>query len=117
MEEPELTKKYYRIREVSDMLEVPISTLRFWEQAIPQLKPTRNAKGTRYYSPADIDILRQIKFLLHTRGLKIEAAIEQMRTAPDTVAARQHALDRLQYIRACLVKMRDSLRQRHGTGN
>lgn len=107
--EQELTKKYYRIREVSELLDVPMSTLRFWETSFSQLKPKRNDKGTRYYTPQDVDTLRQIKYLLHDRGLKIDAAKQQMKVATDSVAARQRAIDRLQEIRAALVAMRDSL--------
>lgn len=107
--ETELSKKYYRIREVSDILSVPLSTLRYWETMFPQLKPRRNDKGTRYYSPQDMDTLRRIKYLLHDRGLKIEAAVHQMKVATDSVATRQRAIDRMLEIRAALVAMRDSL--------
>lgn len=107
--EEELSKKFYRIREVSDLIEVPMSTLRYWESEFPQLKPKRNNKGTRYYTPQDIDTLRQIKYLLHDRGLKIDAAIRQLTMSTDSVATRQRAIDRLIEIRAALVAMRDSL--------
>lgn len=107
--EQELTKKYYRIREVSDMIGEPLSTLRFWEEKFPQLKPQRNAKGSRYYTPADIDTLRQIKYLLQDRGLKIDAAVQQMKTGIDSVAAKQRAIAKLQEIRSALVGMRDAL--------
>ncbi len=109
MESNDLTKKYYRIREVSDLIGVPASTLRYWEQEFPRLKPTRNAKGTRYYTPADVEVLRQIKYLLHDKGLKIDAAKEQMRVSTDSVATRTRAIERLQGVRAQLVALRDSL--------
>lgn len=105
----QLTKKYYRIREVSELVGVPLSTLRYWEQEFPKLKPTRNDKGTRYYTPADVELVAQIKFLLHDRGLKIDAAKEQLTLAANTVETRQRALDRLREIRARLVSLRDSL--------
>lgn len=105
----EFSKKYYRINEVSELLNEPASTLRFWESAFPQLKVKRNDRGTRYYTPANIDTLRQIKYLLKERGLKIEAAAEQMRTSSDSVAAKQRAIQRLQEIRDALVAMRDAL--------
>lgn len=105
----ELTKNYYRIREVSDLLNEPPSTLRYWETVFPQLKVKRNDKGTRYYTPANIATLRQIKYLLTDKGLKIEAAAQQMRTSTDAVAAKQQAIQRLQTIREALVGMRDAL--------
>lgn len=107
--EQELTKKYYRIREVSELLDEPLSTLRYWESMFPQLKPKRNDKGTRYYTPQDIDTLRQIKYLLQEKGLKIDSAVQQMKIAGDSVSARQRAIGRLYEIRTALVAMRDSL--------
>lgn len=105
----ELTKKYYRIREVSELLGVAASTLRYWESMFPQLKPTRNAKGTRYYTPTDVETLRQIRYLVHDKGLKIDAAAQQMRVASHSVATRTRAIERLQNIRAQLIGLRDSL--------
>lgn len=104
-----LTKKYYRIREVSEIVGEPLSTLRYWESEFPQLKPERNDKGTRYYTPAHVELIRQIKYLLHDRGLKIDAARSALSGASNTVATRERALSRLREIRATLVAMRDSL--------
>lgn len=112
MEEKELTKTYYRIREVSEMLNVPHSTLRFWEQEFPQLKPKRNDKGTRFYTPDDIATLRQIKFLVHDKGLKLEAAKQEMRVSNASVVTRQKAIERLEEIRATLEEMRAALTRR-----
>lgn len=105
----DLTKKFYKIGEVSELLDLPLSTLRYWEQEFKELKPRRNDRGTRFYTPADIDLVRRIKYLVHDRGLKIDAAVTALRDAGDTVAARQRALDRLRSIRERLVAMRDAL--------
>lgn len=105
----ELTKKYYKIREVSELVGVAPSAIRYWEQEFPQLNPTRNEKGTRYFTPSDVETIRQIKYLLHDRGLKIEAAREQLTFASNTVESKQRALDRLRDVRARLVALRDSL--------
>ncbi|MDE6461489.1 MAG: MerR family transcriptional regulator [Muribaculaceae bacterium] len=105
----ELTKKFYKIREVSELLGLPASTIRYWETEFDQLSPRRNDKGTRYFTPDDIEIIRQIKYLLHDRGLKIDAAREQLSFASNTVESKQRALDRLRDIRARLVALRDSL--------
>lgn len=105
----DLTKKYYKIREVSELLNEPASTLRYWESVFPQLHVKRNDKGTRFYTPANIATLRQIKYLLCDRGLKIEAATEHLRVSTDSVAAKQRAIERLQSIREVLVGLRDAL--------
>ncbi len=105
----EFSKKYYRIAEVCELVDEPASTLRYWETVFPQLKVKRNDKGTRYYTPANIETIRQIKYLLNDRGLKIEAAAQQMKVANDSIAAKQKAIERLQEIRKALVGMRDAL--------
>ena len=50
-----LEKKYYKIREVAEMLGLPPSTLRFWESKFTIIKPKRNNGGTRFYTPSDVE--------------------------------------------------------------
>lgn len=105
----DLDKKYYRIAEVSEMLSLAQSALRYYEMVFPQLKPKRNAKGTRYYTPSDIELLRQIKYLVHDKGLKIEAAAQQLRVANDTVATKAKTVQRLEQMREKLECLRQAL--------
>lgn len=107
-----LNKRYYKIREVSDMLDLPIPTLRFWEKQFPQLHPRRNEGMTRFYTPSDIETIRMVKYLLKDRGLKIEAARQQMKTNSSAVIKRREAVIRLQGVRAVLKDMLDSLERR-----
>ena len=51
------SKRYYKISEVVDMTGVVASTLRFWETQFSILSPKRNDRGTRFYTPADIDTI------------------------------------------------------------
>ncbi|MBL7650245.1 MAG: MerR family transcriptional regulator, partial [Candidatus Hydrogenedentes bacterium] len=56
MENEEIpTRKYYKIGDVSKMLDVPPSTLRFWEKDFKQVRPMKNKKGDRIYSLKDIE--------------------------------------------------------------
>lgn len=105
-------KKYYKISEVSDLLEVPASTLRFWETEFSSLRPKRNAKGTRFYSQADMERLRMIKYLVKDRGLHIEAAKKEIRNNPKGVENSARAVARLQEIRAVLVDMLEAFERR-----
>ena len=41
-------KKYYSIKEVSEMLEIPESTLRYWEEELEEIGPKKTAKGIRH---------------------------------------------------------------------
>lgn len=103
------SKRYYKISEVSDMTGVVASTLRFWESQFPGLEPHRNDKGTRFYTPDDIETVRIIKYLLHDKGLKIEAAKEEMRINRDGVTRKTEALRRLTNVRDRLQEIIDSL--------
>ena len=49
-------KKYWTIKEVSDLTKVKQTTLRFWEQEFFQLRPIKNKFGHRVYTKKDIDI-------------------------------------------------------------
>ena len=62
------------ISEAADEIGVQAHVLRFWETRFPQLLPLKRAGGRRYYRPADMALLRQIKGLLHGGGMTIRGA-------------------------------------------
>ncbi|WP_164157471.1 MerR family transcriptional regulator [Sandarakinorhabdus rubra] len=62
------------ISEAADEIGVPAHVLRFWETRFPQLQPLKRAGGRRYYRPADMALLRQIRSLLHDAGMTIRGA-------------------------------------------
>lgn len=65
----------YRIQKVSEKIEVPRSTIRFWETEFPELvKPERTNGGQRRYSKQDISNLQKIKNLLHHKNRTIDQA-------------------------------------------
>lgn len=103
------SKRYYKISEVVDMTGVVASTLRFWETQFPILSPKRNDRGTRFYTPADIDTIMMLKYLLHDKGLKIEAAREELRINRDGITRKTEALRRLGVVRNRLQSLIDSL--------
>ena len=109
----EFSKKYYKIGDVAELLGLPQSTLRYWEHEFPQLRPKRNAGGTRHYTSTDIDVLRVIKFLMKDKGLTIEGAREHLRTNRHAVDKRQEIIQRLQNIRNGLAEMLQSLNSRN----
>lgn len=105
----DIEKRYYRIRDVSELVNVPASTLRFWEKEFDCLNPRRSATNLRYYTPEDIRTLRIISFLLRDKGLKLEAAKEEMRTNRKGVEKRLMAIDRLESIKKDLEHLREAL--------
>lgn len=73
-----LHKQYYKIGEVSAMLDIPISTLRFWEDSFEQLDPFRTPGGTRKYRPEDVEVCKLIKHLLRDKGFSLEYAKKEL---------------------------------------
>lgn len=108
-ERPQLGKLYYKIKDVAEMLGVQQSTLRFWEKEFDCLNPRRSATNLRYYTPQDIKTLRAISYLLRDRGLKLEAAKEQMRLNRGNVSRRLRAIERLEKVRNSLEELMKGL--------
>ena len=70
-----MIKMEYRIQEVSDKIQVPRSTIRYWEKEFPKLvSPKRTNGGQRRYSEQDISNLQKIKNLLHHKNRTIDQA-------------------------------------------
>jgi len=86
---PKAAEAFRTISEVADELDVPKHVLRFWELRFPQIKPMKRGGGRRYYRPADVELLRGIRHLLHAQGYTIkgvqkilrEQGIEQVKDA------------------------------------
>ena len=104
-----LDKKYYKIGEVAQILNLPQSTLRFWEKKFTIIHPRRNDRGTRFYTPADIERLRMVHYLVHEKGLKIDAAISQVNNNRSNISRRFEVIERLKSIRATLSEILDAL--------
>lgn len=104
-----LDKKFYKISEVAEILGIPASTLRFWEGRFTVIHPRRNNHGTRFYTPADIEKISMIHYLVKQRGLRLEAAQEQIRANPKGIERRHAAVARLQTMRAKVAGLLDAL--------
>lgn len=104
-----LDKKYYKISEVAELLNIPASTLRFWEKSFTVIKPKRNAHGTRFYTMADIEKISMVHYLVKERGLKLDAAQEQIRINPKGIEQRHQTVARLKEMRARVKMMLDAL--------
>jgi len=109
----EFDKKYYKIKDVSEMLGIPTSSLRYWEKEFPECAPRRSATNIRYYTPQNIETIRMINYLLKVKGLKIDAAKEQMRTNRKNISKRVDIIesltktrDELQHLLSALTKRR-----------
>lgn len=67
-------RDYFTMREASRLAQVPPHTLRFWEGKFADLKPSRLDGGHRRYSRADLELVLEIKDLLHRRKMTVAGA-------------------------------------------
>ena len=78
--EKPVEKLYYSIGEVSKMLQVPVSTVRFWENEFSILKLMKNKKGNRLFTSEDLKNLRIIHHLLREEGMTLSGAKKKLNT-------------------------------------
>jgi len=105
----EIKKQYYTIGEVAKELDLSASLIRFWESEFKEIKPKKNRKGNRVYTPKDIEILQQIKYLLKIRKFTIKGAKERLKDNPKVVEQEVQLRETLLKLRAFLLDMKDSL--------
>ena len=108
----EFDKQYYKIRDVSQLLDVPASTLRYWESEFPEIAPRRSRTNQRYYKPEDIRILRMIHYLVKVKGLRIDAAKEELQKNRNNVSRRLEIIDTLTQTRDELSEILSALTKR-----
>ena len=105
-------KLFYTMGEVAEMFDVNASLIRYWGTQFPALKPHRNKKGNRLFTPADIETLKRIYHYVKECGMTLEGANRALRgdrsQAPESTADME-LLARLHNLRSMLVAVRDSL--------
>jgi DNA-binding transcriptional MerR regulator len=67
-------KLYFKIGEVAKMADVPTHVLRYWESEFSGISPKRANSKQRLYKRQDVELILNIKILLHERGYTIAGA-------------------------------------------
>jgi DNA-binding transcriptional MerR regulator len=83
--ETDTVKLYYTIGEVSEMFAVNTSLIRFWEKEFEIIKPKKNKKGNRLFTPEDIDNFKVIYNLVKEQGLTLDGAKKYLKENRKTV--------------------------------
>jgi DNA-binding transcriptional MerR regulator len=107
--EKKVEKLYYAIGEVAEILEVPISTVRFWENEFDILKPMKNKKGNRLFTQTDIKNLRIIHHLVKEEGMTLSGAKKRLSEKWDETDYKFEINESLQKIKSMLLDIRDSI--------
>ncbi|QDP86416.1 MerR family transcriptional regulator [Chryseobacterium sp. SNU WT5] len=101
-------KLYYSIGEVSKAFDVNASLIRYWEQEFPIIKPKKNKKGNRYFTPEDIKNLKMIYHLVKEKGYTLDGARVAL-TTNSKISETVSMIDRLEFVKAELQKLKESL--------
>lgn len=101
-------KLYYTISEVAKAFDVNPSLIRHWEKEFPVIQPKRNSKGNRYFTPEDIQNLKIIYYLVKEKGYTLDGARVALTTNTKIVATLS-MIDRLEFVKSELTKLKDSL--------
>jgi len=107
--EKKVEKLYYSIGEVAEMLEVPVSTVRFWENEFDILKPMKNKKGNRLFTPADIKNIRIIHHLLKEEGMTLSGVKKKLTGKWDETDYKFEINESLQKIKSILLELKENM--------
>lgn len=102
-------KRYYAIGEVAEAFEVNTSLIRFWEKEFDVLKPKKNAKGNRLFTPQDIKNLELIYHLVKERGFTLEGAKIHLKEEKKKILSNFEIIRKLQNVKAELTNIKNHL--------
>lgn len=101
------SKIYYSIKEVSEMTELPFSTLRYWEEQFEQLDPRKDGHNNRYYTKENIEFIKRVKYIRDNLKItRIDAIRRELKNENRQVDLRIRVAESLQRIRQELVEIR-----------
>ncbi|MES2593062.1 MAG: MerR family transcriptional regulator [Bacteroidota bacterium] len=115
--ETDIVKLYYSIGEVAEMFDVNASLIRFWEKEFDSIKPKKNKKGNRLFTPEDIENYKVIYNLVKEQGLTLDGAKKYLK---ENRKAVKHEFkteksqfsdieNKLKLIRSRLIELRSAL--------
>jgi DNA-binding transcriptional MerR regulator len=107
--EKKVEKLFYSIGEVAEMLNVPVSTVRFWENEFDILKPRKNKKGNRLFMPEDLKNLKIIHHLVKEKGMTLAGAKKQLSEKWQETDYKYEINQSLQNIKEILLDLRDGI--------
>jgi DNA-binding transcriptional MerR regulator len=107
--ELKVEKLYYSIGEVAELLNVPVSTVRFWENEFDILKPMKNKKGNRLFTQTDIKNLKIIYHLVKEEGMTLSGVRKKLTEKWNDTDYKFEINESLLKIKTLLLDLRDSI--------
>ncbi|MFM6984244.1 MAG: MerR family transcriptional regulator [Chitinophagaceae bacterium] len=108
--ESDIKKMFYKMGEVSAIIGVPPSMLRFWEKEFDCLKDLhKNRKGDRLYTEQNIEDLKTIHFIVKEKGYTLQGANEYMLGNRKVSDKNSEMLKSLDKVKAFLLELKQNL--------
>lgn len=102
-------KRYYKIGEVAKAFDVNTSLIRFWEKEFEIIRPKKNKKGNRLFTPEDIKNFKLIYNLVKERGFTLDGAKQKLKKNPEGVFNNHEIISRLEAVKAEIIKIKNQL--------
>ncbi len=102
-------KLYYSIGEVAEAFGVNTSLIRFWEKEFDVVKPKKNAKGNRRFTPQDIKNLELIFHLVKERGFTLDGAKVHLKENKQKTLDQFDIIRKLKAVKSELLKIKAEL--------
>ena len=99
-------KSYFRIGEVSKILNVEPYVIRYWESEFKTVKPVRTKTSQRLYRKKDVQELLTIRNLLYQQRFTINGAKKQLMKMRDQDESTATVNEKLIYIKKELEQIR-----------
>lgn len=107
--EPKIEKLYYSIGEVAEMFNVNTSLIRFWEKEFDIIKPHKNKKGNRLFTPADVENFHLIYHLVKEKGMTLKGAQKKLEENRDDTINNFEVISKLKEMRTMLIEIKENL--------
>lgn len=102
-------KRYFSIGEIAKAFNVNASLIRFWDKEFDILKPKKNAKGNRMFTPEDVKNLQLIYHLVKERGFTLEGAKTHLKEGQKKTLDKFEIISKLEAIKAQLNNIKNEL--------
>ena len=102
-------KRYYSIGELAKAFDVNASLLRFWDKEFDILKPRKNAKGNRMFTPEDVKNIQLIYHLVKERGFTLEGAKIHLKEGQKKTLDKYEIISKLEGIKNQLQAIKGDL--------
>ena len=95
--------------EIAKAFDVNSSRIRCWDKEFEILKPKKNAKGNRMFTPEDVKNLQLIFHLVKERGFTLEGARTHLKDGQKKTLDKFEIIRKLETIKTQLTNIKNQL--------